>query len=193
MKKILIASDIHNNKKVIKNLLNLAKKYNVDLIILAGDIATYDSFDPELINPLVENYKVLFVPGNCDFDEDLERIDKRAINIDKEIYFFEDISIIGIGCKNWKLKLTKKDSDELNLKFKSVKSKKIVLISHLHVKDSIAEFSGIKGDYYLKKIILNNQPIVAFCGHVHEAEGMVDEIEKTKIIQVGKSGIIFEI
>ena len=72
MKKILIASDIHNNKKVIKNLLNLAKKYNVDLIILAGDIATYDSFDPELINPLVENYKVLFVPGNCDFDEDLK-------------------------------------------------------------------------------------------------------------------------
>lgn len=193
MKKVLIASDIHNDKRVIEHLLNLSNKHKIDLIILAGDIATYDSFNPELIKPLIENYKVLFIPGNCDFDEDLKKFDKKAINIDKEIYFLEDIAIIGIGCKNWKLKLTKKDFNELDLKFKEIKPKKTILISHLHIKDTIAEFSEIQGDDYLKKIILNHQPMIAFCGHVHEAEGMIDKIEKTKIIQVGKKGFIIEI
>lgn len=193
MTRLLIASDIHNNKKVVDKLLKIANENTVDLIILAGDIATYDSFNPDILKDLVKKYKVLFVPGNCDFDKDINKLNEMGINLDKKSYSFNGIHFIGIGSQNWKLNLNKEDFEELKSVFDKVKSKKTILISHLHVKNTIAEFSGIKGDNYLKKIIDKYQPLLVFCGHVHEAEGLKDKINKSQIIQVGKKGLIIDL
>jgi len=62
--KILAIGDIHSNTGLVKRLAEKAKKENVDLVILAGDL-TYAEETKNLIGPFVKAKKpVLLLHGN---------------------------------------------------------------------------------------------------------------------------------
>lgn len=192
--RILAASDIHGNFGISKKLSEKAKRKKVDLIILAGDIYGYDGGDERVLEPFMKmNQKVLFVPGNLDFDEDVYFLKSKAKCIHNYYVTYNDVAITGIGSPNWKLTLDEKDFEKIKRNFYKMKSNKKILISHLHPRGTNAEFSGIPGDSLLKKAIEKFKPDVVIAGHIHEAEGLEDKIGNTKVIQVGKSGTILEI
>ena len=63
--KILAAGDIHGDRGLVKKLAKKAKKENVDLIILAGDLAFWDDETKGLIGPFAKLKKpVLLLHGN---------------------------------------------------------------------------------------------------------------------------------
>ena len=67
--KILAASDIHGNSKVVANLVKKAEKENVDLVVLCGDIVGFRETN-NIIKPFKDkNKKVLIIPGNHDTNE----------------------------------------------------------------------------------------------------------------------------
>ena len=63
----------------------------------------------------------------------------------------------------------------------------------MHPSKSKAEFSGFKGSEGIRKSILTFKPDIIFSGHIHEAEGIEEKIGKTKVINIGRKGKIFEI
>ena len=63
----------------------------------------------------------------------------------------------------------------------------------MHAAGTKAEFSGIPGDAILRKAVREFKPDMLISAHIHEAEGLEDMIEKTKVVQVGKLGKIIEI
>ena len=67
------------------------------------------------------------------------------------------------------------------------------MVTHMHPSNSKAEFSGFKGSKSIRKAIDEFQPDLLLCGHIHEAEGIEDKINKTKVLNVGKEGKIIEI
>jgi len=192
--RILAAGDLHGNFDIAKKLSNKAKNEKVDLVILAGDIYGYSRGKKGILNPFQkEDQKVLFIPGNCDFDEECIMLATGGKNINNYYVTYNGIGIVGVGSQNWKLNLNIQDFEGIRRNFERMKVEKKILVSHLHPSGTKAEFSGFVGDSILRKAVENFKPDLLIAAHIHEAEGIEDKIGKTRVVQVGRSGKVLEI
>lgn len=200
--KILAAGDIHGDMGLAKRLSEKAEKENVDLVILCGDLTYHEQSTDNIIGPFVKaKKKVLIIPGNhetvatADFLAELYGIK----NIHGYSVKYDELGIFGCGGANIgpKSKLTEKEIYDLlkqgHDRIKGLKKK--LLVSHVHPSETKMEkltefFPGSTG---LKKAIDAFKPDIVLCSHVHEAEGLEEKIGKSKILNVGRHGKIFEI
>ena len=67
------------------------------------------------------------------------------------------------------------------------------MVSHGHAAGTKSELSGIPGSDALRKAIDKFQPDLFIAGHIHELEGVEEKIGKTRVVNVGRRGKIFEI
>lgn len=199
--KILAASDIHSDTSLSKKLADQAKKEKVDLVILCGDLTYFDQSTDNIIGPFVKNkLKVLLIPGNhesvatADFLAEVYGVK----NIHGYSVKYENTGIFGCGGANIGLhqisepeiySLLKKGFD----KIKNLDKK--IMVTHIHPTDTVIEkFSNfVPGSTGVRKAIDAFKPDLLLCGHVHEAEGIEEMVGKTKVVNVGKKGKIFEI
>ena len=198
--KILASGDIHNDSRLAERLAEKAEKEKVDLVILCGDIMQFDKGE-NIIGPFKKKkQRILFVPGNhesfatADFLAEVYGIK----NIHGYSVIYNDIGIFGCGGANIGLnQLTEKEIyDYLKKGFEKIKDlKKKIMVTHVHPSGTKMEklTSFFPGSSGVKKAIEKFQPDLMLCSHVHEAEGIEEKIGKTKIINVGKKGIIFEV
>ena len=192
--KLLAAGDIHGSLDIVKKLSVKAKKNKVDLVVLAGDIYGYSEGNKEILKPFRDaGQKVVFVPGNCDFDEEVEILKREGKSIHNYYVTYGGVGIAGIGSPNWKLSLDDSDLGEIKRNFERMKPAKRILVSHLHPSGTKAEFSGVPGESVLRKAVRDFKPDLLISAHIHESEGIEDKIGKTKVVQVGRRGKIIEV
>ncbi len=199
--RILAVGDIHGDTSLAKKLANKAEKEKVDLVILCGDITSFDTSVSNLIGPFVKKHKkVLLIPGN---HESLATADFLAQlygvkNIHGYSVKYKDIGIFGAGGANIGVEqLDEKEIYDLLKKgFDKIKYlKRKIMVTHVHPKGTLMEkftkiFPGSSG---VKKAVETLKPDILLCSHVHEAEGIEEKIGKTKVVNVGKKGKIFDI
>lgn len=198
--KILAVGDIHGDTGLVKKLAEKAKKENVDIVILAGDLTWAEQSTKDLIGPFVKAKKqVLLIPGNhesiatTDF---LAEIYSPTKNIHGYSFIKGDLGIFGAGGGDIGINLIK-DSEIFNLlkkgneKIKNLKKK--IMVTHMHPKGSGAEFSGFEGSEAVRKAVKEFKPDVLISAHIHEAGGMEEKIGKTKVINVSRKPKVFEI
>ncbi len=204
MTKILAAGDIHGDTGLVKKLAEKAKKENVDLIILAGDISLWNTETKNLIGPFAKLKKpVLLLHGN---HETLATIDflteiysPEAKNLHGYALITKDnIGIFGAGGADFGLSPMSEEEffKTLEKAYKGLKGKKVkkkIMVTHMHPFKSKAEFSGFEGSKGIRKAVEKFKPDILLSGHIHEAEGVEDKIGKTRVIQIGKKGKIIEI
>ncbi len=199
--KILAAGDIHGDSRLSEKLAEKAKKENVDLVILCGDLTYADQSTKNIIGPFVKAHKkVLLIPGNhetvatADFLAEVYGVK----NIHGYSVKYKDIGIFGCGGANIGVHqlpedeifdLMKKGNDKVDY------LKKKIMVSHVHPSDSMMEkFTDIfPGSTGVTKAIKDLKPDILLCSHVHEAEGIEEKIGKTRVINVGKAGKIIDI
>lgn len=192
--RILAASDFHDDLKSMEALAKKAVKQKVDLVILAGDIHSYDTGNENILKPLLKTKKkLLFVPGNCESHEEHERFRKDMKSLHGYYVTYGDVGIAGIGSPDWTLHHNNQDFLMIKKQMEKMKPRKKILVSHLHAAGSLAEFSGVPGDDIIRYAIDKFKPDILISGHIHEAEGIEDKIGHTKIFQVGKIGRVFDI
>jgi len=192
--RILAAADLHGDVDIARKLSVKGLKEKVDLVVLAGDIYGYSEGEPGILEPFRKaGQKVVFVPGNCDFDEEHEALKKRAKSIHNYYVTYGGVGIVGIGNPNWKLSLDAGDLAEIKRNFGRMKAGKKILVSHLHAAGTKAEFSGIPGDDVIRDAVDEFKPDLLIAAHIHEGEGIEDKIGKTRVVQVGRKGKILEI
>jgi Icc-related predicted phosphoesterase len=192
--KILAAGDLHGSLDIAKKLAEKGKKEKVDLVILAGDIYGYTKGEAGILEPFRKaKQKVVFIPGNLDFDEECEMLNREGKNIHNYYVTYGGVGIAGIGNPNMKMRLEEEDLSAIKRNFDRIKPAKRILVSHLHAEGTKAEFSGFRGDEIIKKAVHDFKPDLLISAHIHEAEGIEDKIGKTKVIQVGRKGKILEI
>lgn len=197
--KILAVGDIHGDTGLVKRLAERAKKENVDLIILAGDLTLMEISAKNLIGPFVKAKKeVLILPGNhetsatTNFLAELYGIK----NIHGYSFSKNDVGIFGAGGGDTGIYHIK-DSDIFELlkkgneKIKGLKKK--IMVTHMHHHGSKSEFSGFEGSKAVKKALKEFQPDVLISAHIHEAGGIEEKVGKTKVINVSRKPKIFEI
>lgn len=195
--KILAAGDFHGDSSVTKKLAEKAKKENVDLVILTGDI-TGPVDSKNLLKPFIQKKKkVIFVPGNWDTSETANFFSELygIKNVGEHYVKYNDIGIFGIGNPDWQMNLEEKKAfKKLKKEFEKIKDlEKQIMVSHLHASKTKSEFSGIPGSKGIRKAIEKFQPDIFISGHIHEAEGIEEKIGKTKVFSVGRKGKIIEV
>lgn len=197
--KILAVGDIHGDTGLVKRLAAKAKKEDVDLVILAGDLTFLEESIKDLVGPFVKAKKqVLLIPGNhesfatADF---LAEMYSGTKNIHGYSFKKDDLGIFGAGGGDVIIHTPDKEIfsalEKGNKGLKNVKKK--IMVTHMHPKGSKSEFSGFPGSKAVKKAIKEFQPDFAICSHIHEAGGMEEKIGKTKVINVARKPKIFEI
>jgi Icc-related predicted phosphoesterase len=195
--RILAAGDLHGDLAAARKLSAKGKKAKVDLVVLAGDIYGYMGEGEGILEAFAKaGQKVVFVPGNLDFDENLIDLSRSGKNIHKYYVTYGDVGILGIGSPNWKLSLNKKDLNAIRDNFSRMKHKKRVLVSHLHPSGTNVEdlgFIGGTGDGVLRDAVEEFNPDLLIAAHIHEGEGIEDVINGTRVVQVGKRGTVLEI
>jgi Icc-related predicted phosphoesterase len=195
--RILAAADLHGDKDIVSRLVEKARKQKVDLVLLAGDIYGELEGKGDLLKPFKKaKQKVLFVPGNWDFDKEILLLDdrKEIRNIDNYYVTYDGVGIAGLGSPNFRLSLDdEKDFHRIRAHMERMKTDKKILVSHLHAEGTKAEFSGVRGETALRRAIEEFQPDFFLASHIHEAEGIEERIGKTKVIQLGRRGKVIEI
>lgn len=198
--KILAAGDIHGDTSLIRKLAERAKREEVDLVILAGDLTFADTQTKNLIGPFVKmGKKVLLVPGNhetmatTDF---LAEMYPDTHNMHGYSMKIKDVGIFGAGGADIGITVVseKEMLETLNRAHEGIKDlKKKIMITHMHPQSSASEISGFEGSVSIKKAIEKFKPDLLIHSHIHEAEGIEDKIGKTEIINVGRRGRIIEL
>lgn len=194
MVKFLAASDLHGSSEIAEYLSEKARHYNVDLVVLAGDINGHAQGDESILQPFLnKKQKILFIPGNWDSDHEHELLRSKAKSIHNYYVTYDGVGFVGFGVTEMKMKLEKEDEEILHNLFSKVKAQKKVFVSHLHAHKTKAEFSGVPGDKILRKTIETFKPDIFLAGHIHESEGIEDKIGKTLVFQIGRKGKIIEL
>lgn len=206
--KILSAGDLHGDSGLAKKLAEKAAKENVDIVILCGDLTEGDEKTDNLIGPFIKQHKkVLLVPGNhesvatADFlskvygAKNLHGYSVRLIDPDKK-----DRKVGVFGCSGVNIgihQITDKEAyDMLKKGHEYIKDSDFkIMVTHVHPTGTKMEkftqfFEGSKA---VRQAIDKFQPDIMLCSHVHEAEGLEEKIGKTRVINVGAKGKIFEI
>lgn len=198
--KILALSDVHGDTAFMREMAEKGAKEKVDLVILAGDLLTFDQPQDGLIQPFIDRgLEVAVIPGN---HEGLAEIgfmmDKYGVkNLHGYTLIKGDVGIFGCGYGDIGLHQLSDDDffETLKQTHDTVKHlKKKVMVTHVQPSESILSLHlphwGSSG---VRKAIEEFQPDVHICGHIHETHGIEDRIGKTRSINVGKTGKIIEI
>jgi Icc-related predicted phosphoesterase len=196
--KLLIFSDIHNDWKTLERLLSI----EADYYIAAGDQGTWGKgLDRcgEIMQPRGD--KVYVLPGNHESASQsasmcarygLRDFHERHIEIGKW-------RVAGLGYSSPTPFDTPGEYSELQLaerldRFRELSP--LVLICHAPpygtALDQIRQ--GLHaGSRSVREFIDRHQPAYFFCGHIHEAEGVVIQMGGTRAQNVGKKGYLLEL
>lgn len=152
--KILIISDLHSDRDVLKSVGALLSNESFDLAILPGDITNrepnalrYANDIDTLFNNHQLNY--LMVHGNNDPPEVIEFFKQRGKNLHYKPINYASFEFFGVG--GW--------GDELP-PYKLCFSQKSILVTH------IPPHTNPKGN----KQAFKNNPLIHISGHLHQKE-----------------------
>jgi len=198
--KILAVGDIHGDTKLASKIAEQAKRENVDLVILAGDLTMLETSTKNIIGPFLKVKKqVLIIPGNhesiatADFLAEMYSPDTKNIHGysiqkgDLGIFGAGGGDVINITPDKEIFSLLKQGHDRI----KDLKKK--IMVTHMHPQGGKAEFSGFKGSPLIRKAIETFKPDIAISAHIHEAGGLEEKIGKTRVVNVARKPVIFEI
>lgn len=200
--RILVFSDIHGDVRALEKIV----EQSADIYISAGDLSTFGrGLDRcgEILKPLGERLWAL--PGNHESHEQMRAFCAKFGFVD----FHRELRTLpsrngetywaGLGYSNITPFNTPGEysEDEIAGALSTFEGKKpLYLVVHFPPRDSkLDEFAPGKhaGSPALREWVDRVQPAFLFCGHIHEAAGMQDQIGSTQCVNVGKQGYIVEL
>jgi uncharacterized protein len=197
MTRVLIFSDIHNDSLALDRLL----ASEADAYFAAGDLVTWArGFNKmgELLRRRGERVYVL--PGNHESAGDIERFcgNFGFVNFHGKTLDLGGLRIAGLGYSTPTPFDTPGEYSEQEMATRLAKFADYqphILICHAPplntALDRIKE--GLHGgSQAVRNFIEAHQPAHFFCGHIHEAEGVVVQMGATRAMNVGKKGYLLE-
>ncbi|MEM3736827.1 MAG: metallophosphoesterase [Candidatus Bathyarchaeia archaeon] len=199
--KILALADIHEAVKSAEVAAAEAQKLKADLITISGDITNFGGWEKarEILLALRKcNLPVIYVPGNCDLPEVFEMSVEGCFDLHGRIYSFGGYSFIGVGGSNPTPLGTPSEFEEkeiLKILEEAMDSAentgKLILLSHtppFRTKlDRLSyTMSSHVGSHAVRSFIEKRKPILAICGHIHDACG-VDKLGGSILVNPGSA------
>jgi hypothetical protein len=198
MARALIFSDIHTDGRALEKLMAV----EADYYFCAGDLATWRRGLEEMAKIMKSRAgRVYVLPGNHETENDIAEFCSRHgfINFHGATIEVAGVHIAGLGYSNPTPFDTPGEysEEELGARLsKFAELKPLVLICHAPPLNTSLDrvHEGLHaGSRAVREFIEQNQPRDFFCGHIHEAEGVVEQMGGTRAQNVGKLGYLLEL
>ena len=194
--KIIGLPDIHGDSQKLTRLKEEIAQ--ADLVLLVGDITNFGhkaQMKEMMQRVMAINSHCLAVPGNCDYQETEEIMKTLGVSLSGENRSIDGNTFLGLGASlATPFNGTPFEVTESYLEDKLQEAAigmdpeaPMILVSHQPPCDTSADSlpNGMHvGSKAVRVFIEHFQPMVCFCGHIHEGIG-IDSIGKTKIINPG--------
>jgi uncharacterized protein len=198
MPRLLVFSDIHNDARALEKLMQT----DADYYFAAGDLVSWarglDKMG-EVMKPRADRVYVL--PGNHESESDIAEFCSRYGFTDFHGGTLETggMHVAGLGYSTPTPFDTPGEYPEAQMaarleKFAALKP--LVLICHAPPLDTDLDLirKGLHGgSRAVREFIEKYQPAYFFCGHIHEAEGVLIQMGATRAQNVGKKGCLLEL
>jgi uncharacterized protein len=198
MTKVLIFSDIHNDARALEKLMSI----DADAYICAGDLVSW-ARGLEKMAPLLKPRagRVYVMPGNHESERDIADFCARHgfADFHGRVIELGGARFAGLGYSTPTPFNTPGECSEEEMAARLApfaEQKPQVLVCHAPplgtALDRVRE--GLHaGSRAVREFIEAHQPAQFFCGHIHEAEGVVIQMGATRAMNVGKKGYLLEI
>lgn len=199
--RIMGTGDLHGDRSLAEKLAEKAEQEHVDIVVIAGDFTFFDQEPKGVLGAFAKRkQKVLLIPGNHDSHATTDVLTQTypVRNLHGYSARYGDIGFFGCGKANLGPEhLTEREiTDTLKKAHQHIAYlKKRIMVTHVHPAGILAERMSlfIPASSGVRKAIEDLQPDIALCSHVHEAEGLEDNIGKTRVLNVGARGQIFDL
>ncbi len=197
--RIFAVSDLHGDFRKAQKLAEQAEKEKADVVVICGDLFQYGIETQGMLKPFVEkNKEIIIVHGNHDDPILFNSIAKEynIKNIHGSATIINDIGFFGCGGADvgWNISEDSEMFYYLEKGFNKIKNaKKKIMITHMHPSETNIEKISFKGSKSIRRALEKFEPDIHFCGHIHEAEGMEENVGKTRIISVGANGKVIDV
>jgi hypothetical protein len=198
MPRLLVFSDIHNDRQALQNLMNM----DADYYFAAGDLVSWARGLDKMGEVMKRRADRMYVlPGNHESEGNIADFCARHgfVNLHGGTLEIGGKHIAGLGYSTPTPFDTPGEYSEEEMAARLAllaEPKPFVLICHappLNTNlDRIRE--GLHaGSRAVREFIQKHQPAHFFCGHIHEAEGAVIQMGATRAQNVGKKGYLLEL
>ncbi len=204
--KLLAFSDVHADAGVIESLIKKAKRFRVNALVSAGDLAHFGVGLDEVFKKLNIGLPLLIVPGNHEAPSQIVKAAKQfrfIKNLHAKTMFLGSTLFFGCGGSSFTPfatphELSEGEFKELLAKFDSAlkqRAGKFILVLHDPPHNTRLDLLDSRhgGSKVVRAFIEKHQPDYCICGHFHENKGKMDRIGKTILINPGPQGRVIEI
>ena len=191
----IVVSDLHGSIQRLGLIPGVAE---AEGILVAGDLTTAGGIDKAyavLESAAAVNGHIMALFGNMDRPEIAPWLDQQGIGLHRAVRALTpDTAIMGVGGSPFTPMGTPSEFpeshiaewlDEMWVHARSFKH--VILISHTPPYDTICDRigSGIHvGSTAIRDFIMEHQPDICLCGHIHEARGE-DKLGRTIVVNPG--------
>ncbi len=192
---IVALTDIHGHTGRIGSIAEEISQ--ADWIVLAGDLTDLGGEGPAsaVIEAVAEiNPHILAVPGNCDRVGAASYLSLRGVNIDADARVIDGIGFVGLGGSLPCPHITPNELSEEQMHSRLAQAHAalepatpFVLVSHEPPQNTLLDHArrgGHVGSRSVREFILQAQPILCLCGHIHEARG-TDTLGRSLLLDPG--------
>jgi Icc-related predicted phosphoesterase len=202
MPRLLIFSDIHNDRQALQSLMNI----DADYYFAAGDLVSWARGLDKMAEPMKRRAEHMYVlPGNHESEKNIADFCERYgfVNFHGGTLEIGATHVAGLGYSTPTPFDTPGEYSEEEMaarleKFadKLAEGKPSVLICHAPPLNTDLDRirAGLHaGSRAVREFIEKYQPAYFFCGHIHEAEGVAIQMGATRAQNVGKKGYLLEL
>ena len=197
--KILAFSDVHANRRYLKNLVKKAK--HADILICAGDLSLFEQGLTAAAKLLSTAKKpILIIPGNHETERSVANLQQHfatIIPLHNTTYTLGDTIFYGYGLGGFSFHDNGMERFIKRVHTKISHSNKKVFITHAPPYNTPLDYLEWAGEHRGCKttvdMIKQTKPHLAFCGHFHETAGQECRIGTTKVINAGWEGKIISL
>lgn len=199
--KILAIGDVHGDTGLVEKLAEKAKKENIDVIILAGDITFAEQSIEGIIGPFAKHKKpILLIPGNHESISTTAFLSELYAPYSKHLHGYSfmknNIGFFGAGTANMGIHQIGDENifkalEKAHSEIKNAGKK--IMVTHVHPKGSKSEMSTWEGSEAVKKAIEKFKPDFLITAHIHEAGGIEEKIGNTIVFNVSRKARVFEV
>ncbi len=193
----MVFSDIHNDLRA----LQMAMSVEADYYFMAGDLVNWGRGLDKMAGPMLAKAdRVYVLPGNHESASDVAEFCARHgfHDFHGRAMEIEGVHVAGLGYSSptpfaTPGEYSEKEMGEHLAKFVGLDP--LVLICHAPPYDTELDkiHEGLSGgSRAVREFIEARQPRHFFCGHIHEAEGVVIQMGETRAQNVGKTGYLLE-
>lgn len=197
--KILAFVDTHGSAEALKRVSDKARKEDVDIVICAGDISTFEQDLEKIIRNLDRIGKpVLIIPGNHESEKglkDVARKTKNVVYMHKGMLKIKGYVFLGFAGNGFSLNDPEFGRWSAKVQKELRKEDNVILITHAPPhKTSLDLIMGSHcGNKDIRRFIEKVDIVLAISGHLHDNFGKEDVIKGTRVVNPGPFGKVFEI